>query len=108
MQPSNSPIASLNTHQHALAAWCCEQIAEFWGRLSRPQASLGQLLFQFRKRSREWPWQGAVGGRCARQNLAPLYTGNERAWAWVKRVEGSQLRTPFLSTNHKLPRLFQT
>ena len=49
MQSSHSPIVSLNTNQHAPATRCCEQIAEYWARLSRPQASLGQFLFRFRK-----------------------------------------------------------
>ena len=68
VQSSKGPIVSLNTHRHASAAWCCEQIAEYWG-LSRPQASLGQFLSETGKVSREWPWQGAVGGRAVQDKV---------------------------------------
>jgi hypothetical protein len=53
MQSSNIPTVSFNTHRYAPTPRCCEQIAEYWGRLSRPQASLGQFFFPVSEKYRE-------------------------------------------------------
>ena len=70
MQSSSSPIVSLNTHWRAPALQCCEQIAEYWARfVSSPGLSQAVVFSGFGIASREWPWQGAVGGRAVQDKI---------------------------------------
>jgi hypothetical protein len=106
-QSSSSPIVSLNTHRHAPASPSAVSKSQNTGAACLvPRPLSGSSFFRFRKSIERM----ALAGRSkrssrARQNWAPLYAVNESAWVWLKRVESGQLR---MSSNHKLPRIFQT